>query len=220
MNFLSHYYFDRETTNPEVVLGCVLPDLIRNANKFWRIHPEKKAHLFSGQEKLESLLTGWKRHLTVDLYFHSSDFFIKHTAAIRKLIAPILSGSQIRPSFLAHISLELMLDSLLIDSSLINASDFYDKIAHADRKSLKRFLEINLITDTTVFFKFFDTFLEINYLHRYNESNNLVYALNRICMRVWKDPLSEEEKFKMRALLLDYQDALKTDFQTIFNYDL
>ena len=188
MNFLSHFYFDRERSDPEEVLGGVLPDLIKNANKAWNIHPEKKIHLFDDSKKMRSILTGWKRHLAVDRYFHSSEFFTEHTQSIRKEIAPILAQSEVRPSFLAHIALELMLDSLLITNDKLNAFKFYEQLALADRKILTQFLELNAIADIARFYKFFDQFLEINYLHRYSESENLVYALNRICMRIWKNP--------------------------------
>ena len=33
MNFLSHYYFDRDVTNCYHILGIVLPDLLKNADK-------------------------------------------------------------------------------------------------------------------------------------------------------------------------------------------
>lgn len=217
MNFLSHFYFDRHTPDPELVLGCVLPDLVKNANKKWNIHPEKKPHLFGGSQKLQSILIGWQRHLDVDCYFHSSDFFLYHTQAIRKTVAPILEDSEVRPSFMAHISLELMLDSLLLDLKMIDAFHFYDQLAKVERSSLAMFLELNLITETARFFKFFDQFLEVNYLHSYNQSDNMVYALNRICMRIWNDPLNDEQKLQLSVVLLEYQKNLETCFIDIFN---
>lgn len=217
MNFLSHFYFDRDTTNPELVLGCVLPDLVKNANKSWNIHPEKKGHLFKDSDKLKSILTGWQRHLDVDRYFHSSDFFRDHTQAIRKIIAPILTDSEVRPSFLAHISLELMLDSILLNLKKINAHHFYDQLAKVERESVKIFLELNKVTDTKKFFRFFDQFLEVNYLHSYSESGNLIYALNRICMRLWSDPLSNEQKLQLSVVLMDYQKDLEECYMHIFD---
>jgi hypothetical protein len=217
MNFLSHFYFDRNTTNPELVLGCVLPDLVKNANKSWNIHPEKKGHLFKESYKLKSILTGWQRHLDVDRYFHSSDFFIEHTQAIRKAVAPILTDSEVRPSFLAHISLELMLDSILLNLKKINAHHFYDQLAKVERESVKLFLELNKVTDTKKFFRFFDQFLEVNYLHSYSESDNLIYALNRICMRLWSDPLTNEQKLQLGVVLLDYQKNLESCYMHIFD---
>ena len=219
MNFLSHFYFDRDASNPELVLGCVLPDLVKNANKAWNIHPEKKVHLFDGSDKLQSILTGWQRHLDIDRYFHNSDFFIKHTQAIRNLVAPILEDSEVRPSFLAHISLELMLDSLLLTLEEINAFHFYDQLARVERSTVKHFLELNMVTDTARFFRFFDQFMEVNYLHSYSESENLIYALNRICMRIWEDPLNNEQKLKLNVVLLDYQKELESSYMDIF-FDL
>ena len=216
MNFLSHFYFDRNTSNPEFVLGCVMPDLVKNANKSWNLHPEKKAHLFKESYQLESLLAGWEKHLDIDRYFHSSDFFLEHTRAIRQTIAPILEDSEVRPSFLAHISLELMLDSNLLSLEEINAFHFYDQLAKVERGTVKQFLELNMVTDTAKFFRFFDEFLEVNYLHRYNESENLIYALNRICMRIWSDPLNVQQKLQLNEVLLDYQKSLEGCYMDIF----
>ena len=41
MNFLSHYYFDRTETNCYHILGTVLPDLLKNADKTIVLHPEE-----------------------------------------------------------------------------------------------------------------------------------------------------------------------------------
>ncbi|MGB4775981.1 MAG: hypothetical protein WBP45_12460, partial [Daejeonella sp.] len=112
MNFLSHFYFDRNTQDPNLVLGTVLPDLIKNARKDWNLYPQKREDRFIHSQEMTSLLTGWKRHLQVDCCFHSSKFFAEHTRAIRLLIAPVLEDSVVRPSFFAHIALELMLDSI------------------------------------------------------------------------------------------------------------
>ena len=108
MNFLSHFYFDRNNRDPNFVMGSILPDLVKNTRKDWNFHPQKDANLYSSPE-LASLLKGWKRHLEIDKHFHSSAFFSAHTLAIRTAIGPVLENSPIRPSFIAHIALELML---------------------------------------------------------------------------------------------------------------
>lgn len=217
MNFLSHFYFDRHSPDPDLVLGGVLPDLVKNANKSWNLHPERKADRFSIHPKLRSLLSGWKRHLAVDRYFHNSSFFNQHTSEIRKSIAPVLQSSPVRPSFVAHIALELMLDSLLLTREIINAHDFYDHLKRSDRHSVTHFLELNDLRDTRLFLDFFDTFLEVNYLHSYRESHNIMYALNRICMRIWHDPLNSTQKLQLTDVLLDYQQHLQTNFMEIFD---
>lgn len=215
MNFLSHFYFDRHCSDPNVVLGTVLPDLVKNARKDWNLRPEKKEFLFTGDIE-KAILKGWKRHLAVDRHFHNSGFFIKHTNAIRTAIAPVLVNAQVRPSFLAHIALEVMLDSILLTNDIIDADDLYSNLHKADKKALNNFLELNAMDDTVHFFKFFDKFLEIRYLNSYREAHNIMYALNRICMRVWPEPLNDTQILQLSAILLTYHEELQGGYMGIF----
>ncbi|WP_207428605.1 hypothetical protein [Pedobacter sp. SYSU D00535] len=217
MNFLSHYYFDRFTTDPDRVIGMVLPDLVKNASKDWCLRPEKQEEKFKENDHLRSLLIGWKRHLEVDKIFHSSDFFCRHTENIKLQIVPVLSNSLVRPSFVAHIALELMLDALLLTESVLEAESFYEQIAAADQLALNQFLKINQVEQTDRFFRFLDEFIEASYLNSYREANNIMYALTRICMRLWSDPFSETQKLQLTSVLIDYQRRLKDEFMEIFN---
>lgn len=216
MNFLSHFYFDRHSNDPNLVLGTVLPDLVKNARKDWKLHPNKKPDLFKTVIQ-KSILRGWNRHLAVDRYFHNSGFFIKHTGAIRIAIAPILKNSVVRPSFIAHISLELMLDSILLRENMIAANDLYQNLHKSDRKELQYFLELNRIDDTAHFFKFYDQFLAAKYLDNYREIMNIMYALNRICMRIWPDPLNETQIRQLSPLIANYHESLLTNYMEIYN---
>lgn len=215
MNFLSHFYFDRHTTDPNVVLGTVLPDLVKNARKDWNVHPEKKETLLTGSIE-RSILKGWKRHLAVDRHFHNSGFFLKHTKAIRTAIAPVLVHSPVRPSFLAHIALEIMLDSILLTENKIDADLLYASLRQSDRPALNSFLELNSIDDTTYFFKFFDNFLEVSYLNSYRERHNIMFALNRICMRIWPEPMNDTQLLQASAVLLRYHEELQECYMEIF----
>ncbi|MDB5120156.1 MAG: hypothetical protein JWN56_1374 [Sphingobacteriales bacterium] len=216
MNFLSHFYFDRDTTDPNLVVGIVLPDLVKNVNKAWNLHPEKTPELFQLTRSLESIFSGWKRHIKVDKYFHSSTFFSEHTDRIKRAVLPVLQNSPVRPSFLAHITLELLLDSLLITEEVLDAHDFYSQLKTSDREALEGFLLQNNVIDTANFFKFFDEFIEASYLHSYREPKSIVYALNRICMRLWKNPLTVAQKDDLKLVLIDYKEYLRTDYLQIF----
>jgi hypothetical protein len=215
MNFLSHFYFDRKSTDCHLILGTVLPDLVKNARKDWNLHPEKKADLVTGTFE-HSILTGWKRHLAVDKHFHNSAFFNEHTGAIRTAISPILKSSPVRPSFLAHISLELMLDGLLLTQDIINAEELYSHLRNSDRIALSRFLEMNKMDDTPYFFKFFDRFIESSYLNSYRETGHIMYALSRICMRIWDEPFNETQMLQLTSVLMAYNEHLLDDYMTIF----
>lgn len=216
MNFLSHYYFDRYNTNPEQVIGMVLPDLLKNARKDWNIRPEKNEALYT-EENLCDLLGGWKKHIEVDKYFHSSKFFLFHTRQIRILIAPLLEASPARPFFVAHIALELILDSLLLKSRFFNSADFYTHLQRANRASLAKFLNLNAISETEVFFNFLEEFIQAKYLDGYSNPGEIVYAINKICMRLWANPFTEVQKTQLNIVLAAYEENINGGFMLIFD---
>jgi hypothetical protein len=137
MNFLSHFYFDRDTDNCYLILGTVLPDLLKNADKTVILHPEKLKH---SNPAVNSIVQGWNKHLEVDRYFHSSDFFIHHSHQLKKLLLPAIEGSPVKPFFLGHIALELILDNLLLTTSEITADGFYDHLDGCKELDVDEFL--------------------------------------------------------------------------------
>ncbi|MFC1224923.1 hypothetical protein ACFE6N_14000 [Pedobacter sp. BG31] len=216
MNFLSHYYFDRTSDDAYVVMGTVLPDLIKNASKEANLYPQKNEFLFKGNPDEESLLLGWKRHLAVDLLFHSSAFFLEKTTALKQLIKPIVEDTAVRPSFLAHIGLELLLDHLLVEQNLIQVNHFYHKLEKVKKESLSDFLEHCKIKDQEIFFDFLTKFISSKYLLSYQKLENISYALNRICMRVWPETLSERQLNLLTLELGIFKAVLQKDFMEIF----
>ncbi|RBQ10047.1 ACP phosphodiesterase [Pedobacter miscanthi] len=216
MNFLSHYYFDRASEDANVVMGTVLPDLIKNAAKEANLYPQKNEFLFKGNPDEENLLAGWKRHLAVDLFFHSSHFFLEKTTELKQLIKPIVENTLVRPSFLAHIGLELLLDHLLIAHNLIQVHHFYDKLNAVKKESLSDFLEHCNLKQPEVFFNFLEKFISSKYLLSYQQLENISYALNRICMRLWPETLNEKQLQQLTLELAVFKEILQKDFMEIF----
>ncbi|MCZ4221857.1 ACP phosphodiesterase [Pedobacter rhodius] len=218
MNFLSHFYFDRLNTNANVVMGVVLPDLIKNASKESNLYPQKNEFLFLGSPDEEAILKGWKRHLAVDLLFHSSDFFLEKTTALKQLIIPVIENTPVRPSFLAHIGLELLLDHLLIEHNLIQVHQFYDNLNAVKKESLSDFLEHCNLKNHDIFFKFLEQFISSKYLLSYQKLENISYALNRICMRLWPETLNDPQINQLTHQLAIFKEVLEKDFMSIFEY--
>jgi hypothetical protein len=214
MNFLSHFYFDRDTDNCYLILGTVLPDLLKNADKNIIIHPEKLQH---PDAKVNAIIKGWNKHLEVDRYFHSSEFFLTHSHQLKLLLRPAIEGSPVKPFFLGHIALELILDNLLLTTHKITAGSFYDHLDGCEAPVVNEFLTFAGLKDTTVFFKFYEGFKKSRYLFSYAETPQIAYALKRICMRVWKDPFTPEQERQMTEVLMRYRESLFDDFTSIFD---
>jgi hypothetical protein len=215
MNFLSHYYFDRHNTDSYHVTGTVLPDLLKNADKTANIHPEKKE--CHEHPYVNSLLDGWKRHLEVDKHFHSSDFFAHHSHELKKTLKPATEGSPVKPFFLGHIALELILDNLLITTNKVNVDTFYWHLDNTKQEHLHSFWAFCKLHNPDVFFKFWADFKRHRYLTTYADAAQVAYALKRICMRVWKDPFTTEQEAMLTDAVLDYRGQLLPHFMGIFD---
>jgi hypothetical protein len=214
MNFLSHYYFERGTTNCYHTLGTVLPDLLKNADNSVNIHPEKLQH---PNPAINDIISGWRKHLEVDRDFHSSDFFITRSHELKKLLLPAINGSPAKPFFIGHIALELILDNLLITTNKIAVDDFYDQLNSCNNGLIEEFLHYAGLSDTTRFFHFYESFKKSRYLETYDQEEKIAYAIKRICMRIWKDPFTAQQEEQMTGALTAYRKSMYPHFMSIFD---
>ncbi|ATP57325.1 hypothetical protein CPT03_12995 [Pedobacter ginsengisoli] len=217
MNFLSHFYFERDNHDPNMVIGVVLPDFVKNAQKDSNLYPLKEKHLFESVANENSILKGWGRHIAVDAVFHSSEFFKSNTTSLKQIILPVLENSPVKPFFLAHIGLELVLDHLLTIHGTVNINTFYEQLSGADTKALDSFLKKSGVADTTIFFKFLNSFISSRYLFSYQKIENISYALNRICMRLWDSPFTEPQLVLLTEKLSIFKTNLEENYMSIFN---
>lgn len=214
VNFLSHFYFSQAKDSPYYTLGSILPDLLRMHNSTWRV----TLHIQSDTDEpqLNELLKGWQLHLETDRLFHNSDFFQQHSHGLRQHLRTILSREPFRPFFLAHISLELLLDHLLIRSNRVDTTRFYAHLEQCEPEILDRFFYAAGIHDYAPFYTFYDNFCEIRYVNDYGKLSSLSYAINQIGKRVWKVPFNDQEQDALCRVLEDYLTQMP-DYMRIFN---
>lgn len=217
MNFLSHFYFERINTDENSVIGVVLPDFVKNAQKDSNLYPLKEKHLFETDPHQHAILKGWERHLEVDRIFHSSEFFKTQTNALKQMILPILEDSPVKPFFLAHIGLELVLDHLLTIQGKVNIDTFYNHLTKSDKQAVNDFLQNCGVEDTTVFFKFLTSFISSRYLFSYQKIENISYALNRICMRLWQNPFTDNQLSLLTEKLEIFKNEITPSYMIIFH---
>lgn len=216
MNFLSHYYFTQHKNDPYFSMGSILPDLLRNHDDSWKIRPEKEIEKFGGNLRFDSLLKGWCLHLDVDNQFHTSAIFLRESSALRRRLVPVFTRLPIRPFFLAHVGYELMLDSLLIQNKLVNTDDFYREIEDSDLTVILDFLRTAGIKDPSGFTNFLNSFIESRYLESYSESKSIVYALDRIGRRVWREKFNKNEIKESILVFQELKESLNPTFIKIF----
>lgn len=200
-----------------MVMGVILPDLVKNAHKDWNLHPQKHPQDYSHDAAFHSVLKGWRKHLEVDNYFHTSEFFKRETAHLKTLILPTVTAGPVKPFFLAHIALELMLDHLLLHAEVVNIETFYKLLNEANTPKLSSFLALAGLPDEQIFSSFFNDFLDSRYLFSYQKLGNISYALNRICMRIWSNPFTNAQLDLLTLKLDEYCKELEPRFMVIFD---
>lgn len=215
MNFLSHFYFDQNSADSYLILGTVLPDLLKNADKTINIHPEKLSK--HPNNDVNSIITGWKKHLEVDKFFHSSEFFKYHSHELKLVLRPAIEASPVKPFFLGHIALELILDNLLITTQQLDTEGFYAHLSNADKHVIDEFLRYSRLIETDVFFRFYDNFINERYLLSYAQASKITYALRQICKRIWQDPFTPAQEVQMTDVLANYRRFIQPQFLEIFD---
>jgi hypothetical protein len=217
MNFLSHFYFERDNPDHNMVMGVVLPDLIKNAKKDWNLNPQKQEALFDGNSTYQSILKGWNKHIEVDRLFHNSEFFKIQTGIVKQMILPSVSSGPVKPFFLAHIALELVLDHLLVAGGKINVNTYYAHLSKSNTSELESFLVMAGIEDIQLFNRFLNSYITSKYLLSYQKAENITYALNRICMRLWQAPFTDAQLLLLTDGIAEYIKILEPDYLQVFS---
>ena len=136
---------------------------------------------------------------------------------LKKQFLPAIAGSPVKPFFLGHIALELILDNLLLTNKKVTAGGFYDHLDGCEVAIVDEFLTFAGLKDTGIFFKFYGGFKKSRYLFSYTETTEITYALKRICMRVWANPFTSNQEIEMNKVLFDYRAGLQHSFMSIFD---
>jgi hypothetical protein len=218
MNYLSHYYFDQQNTDPYYILGIALPDLVKNSNRRWNVHPHKHEAKFEENPIFSSIYAGWKRHVTVDHYFHEAAYFLEKSHMITERMRTIpFENNKVKPFMIGHVGLEIMLDTLLLINHKINGISFYESLDKCDINQIIKFLELNEIENAADFEKFYARFCESRYLLSYQSNESIVYALNRIQYRLTRQFFTETDVRLMHINIAELMDIVEQDYLFIFD---
>lgn len=218
MNFLSHYYFERYSLHAESVLGGLLPDLLKNVDKQYNFHPQRFEDTLFALPQTRWISEGWYRHVEVDKLFHSSSFFLQHCHELRKMLDPIVAHLPIRASFLAHISIELLLDHLLIINKLVNVGRLYEHLEHVSSGIIEKYLRTLGDIDVSRFVSFYQGFLESRYILGYTSIDNLARALFNICKRIWAFDITPDDLQQLTTCLIHFKEKYLGNYLDIFHY--
>lgn len=217
MNYLTHYYYNIRhplltSVSPEFHFGAALPDILSVYDRHLRFHPSEIRAIQS------ELGHGILNHLEMDAFFHRSVFFKNSYEGIRILLTQTVPKElDIRPFFLAHVLVEILLDHLLLVQSPDLGRRFYSAIGSVDIKETIRLLEAHFSKRLYGLDELINKFLVTRFLESYIDIHNLIYPVNRMLARTrqqvfeWNDPAIVRNIFEPSLRLIEQNIPLLND---------
>lgn len=194
MNYYAHgcLFVDR----PYFLIGTAIPDMIRVSDKGVRVHSKRVIPFDDGGDSPRSqIAAGILQHLADDDAFHGTAAFIQVSAQLSTMFRKALPVDDgLRPSFLGHITTELILDSILISHNSSGLDAYYDALLRVDPAVVLD--SVNQMTrDPAVRLgEMIPLFHREQFLRDYAEPVGLLHRLNQVLRRVTLPPLPAETK--------------------------
>jgi hypothetical protein len=184
MNYFTHgrQFLDR----PYFVAGTALPDWLNVVNRRVRLRRKKVEPFLRSIDPIQQeIAAGVIQHHTDDDWFHRTRAFAELSLQFAVSIRDQLPKDDgLRPSFLGHILVELLLDDCLAQRDPKQLSTYYACLEHIEPPHVVDFVRRVTGRDAEGLAVFIPRFLRVRFLYDYAEDAKLLYRLNQVIQRV------------------------------------
>jgi len=192
MNYFAHarLFLDR----PYFAAGTAVPDWLTVADRKVRLR-SKHVEPFSRDVDPTATETaaGILQHLQDDARFHETRAFAETSLALTARVRDALGGETgLRPAFLGHLLVELLLDAALIADAPDRLTDYYRALDAVDAERIEAIVNRMAPRPTRRLAVFIELFRRERVLWDYREDGKLMTRLNQIMRRVRLEPLPAE----------------------------
>jgi hypothetical protein len=191
MNYLAHAlrFLDR----PYFVAGACLPDLLSVADRGVRLRSRRvEPHLIAADPEDAELYRGVLQHLADDDWFHATRGFAEVTGEIAVLFRRTIGTDHPTPcSFLGHVVMEMLLDSVLIEQHPDALPRFYEAMHAIDPFKVQAAVNQCARQPTERLALLIPRFNAERFLYDYSTPAGLAYRLNQVLKRVKLTPLDD-----------------------------
>ena len=184
MNYLAHGY--RFVDNPYFLAGTAVPDWLSVVDRKVRARSKGAKLLVDDSDpQVAAVARGIVRHHHDDDWFHQTRAFAElswqFTVDIRDALPP---DDGLRPSFLGHILVELLLDAVLTEESPQRLTDYYDALESVDARVVQQTVNRIASKSTDQLATFIELFRDHQFLFDYSDDGKLLFRLNQVMRRV------------------------------------
>ena len=211
MNYFTHGRLFAD--NPNFLAGTAVPDWLNVVARRVKVR-SKHARRFvdDADPRVAALARGIEQHHADDGWFHETRAFAELSWHFTALIRDRLPADDgLRPSFLGHILVEILLDACLIEQSPQQLDAYYRALASVDGPWLETAVGQMATGHPTSLGDFVPLFIRERFLWDYLDDGKLCYRLNQVMRRVGLATLPEtfrELLPEMRQMVQHRQDDL------------
>jgi len=191
MNYFAHGC--RFVDDAYFLAGTALPDWLSVVNRRARVRSKLVApHGESADPRTASLARGMLQHLHDDAWFHATPAFYELNAQLTAMVRSVLTpDDSLRPSFLGHILVEILLDAALIARQPELLDRYYQALEQVDSSAVQAAVNSMLVHPVERLDWFIGRFRDERFLCDYADDAKLWFRLNQVMRRVQLPPLPE-----------------------------
>ncbi|HEV3005914.1 MAG TPA: hypothetical protein VGX78_15715 [Pirellulales bacterium] len=184
MNYFAH---GRTFLNdPYFLAGTAVPDWLNVVARRVKVRTKHALPFVDDPDRqLAAVAQGIVRHHADDAWFHETRAFSELSWQFTARIRDCLPGDDgLRPSFLGHILVEILLDASLIADDPSRLEAYYQAVAEVDPELVERAVGRMATGRPERLGTFVTLFLQERFLWDYADDGKLCYRLNQVLRRV------------------------------------
>jgi hypothetical protein len=192
MNYFSHAlpFLD----NPYFIAGTAVPDWLGVVDRRVRVRAKNVEPLVDDPDPVVAAVArGLRQHFRDDAVFHGTRAFAESTLELSAALRPILAADAgFRPSFLAHVLLEVLLDWTLAEDHPGSLDAYYRAVETIDPGEVQRAVNRMATCPTDRLAPMILLYCRERILWDYARDEKLLLRMNQVMRRVGFAPLPDE----------------------------
>ena len=192
MNSFAHAlpFLDR----PYYAVGASLPDWLAAADRKCRVRRKSAVDWVDDEDPIVAEVAGGVvQHLKDDHWFHVSgvfrDFEMKFAVEIREVYG---GDKSMRPGFVAHVLVEMFIDSWLQQNFPGQLERYYEIVAEVDAQKVQNAINRFATKPTELLAPAMERFISERFIFDYVTDQGAVYRMSRVLERIGLEPLDDK----------------------------
>ena len=192
MNYFAHGR--RFLEDPCFLAGTSIPDWMNVVDRKARLRSKQAAPFVNDEDpQLAAVAAGVVQHHHDDDWFHQTRAFVElNLQLLTEIRQCLVADTTMRPRFLAHILVELLLDAALIEEDPPLLDRYYEVMDSIDGQLVQAAFNPMSSRPVSGLGKFIGLFSAERFLYDYTDDGKLLRRLNQVMRRV-KLPLLPDE---------------------------